>query len=524
MAEQLDVGRAEPELDKESIQSGSGSCVFNQSEESSGGHVSALVKTASPEPTCVKMAKQSEPELDKEPIQSVSGSCVFDQSEESSGGHVSALVETASPEPISFESMDFVGSFPEEVTDMILSLLSSNDLEKCSSVSQLWSSTIKRFQKRQISRLKSNWENGKYSVHCFPISNEFSYLKVFGVVDELASNYPYDQCPYFFAYATEKGVRQPIYFSVVQIDAELRKTINHFQYTGFDHINELCIMGGSIIWISFDKSLAALHYYNALLAPNTEMKTIDRWNTDHIIGRSISPKMDRNYIAVSNNKRYVKAWCIHTLELKFEQKYHAFYSQHISLFDGCLVISNSFDAEPNSVIEIHNLKRNNGSTLKYTLSVDGGVESLHSNRHFIYLIFKCGYKFIQVISKQSYSIIFSHKYDSFFPREIQRAHDDYIVVKEVFKHKYRILNLVTGKWSDIPYNAVKLWTVFDNIAVIRNLSDKALQVFDWERNTQLLTLAIPDQISDEYVVASVTEMRIVIVDTSSNQVVVFKFG
>ncbi|XP_039293543.1 uncharacterized protein LOC111058178 isoform X4 [Nilaparvata lugens] len=65
------------------------------------------------------MAAKSEVGLDKEP-QSGSGS---------SGDHALG----ASPEPITLESMDFVGSFPEEVTYMILSHLSANSLENCSS-------------------------------------------------------------------------------------------------------------------------------------------------------------------------------------------------------------------------------------------------------------------------------------------------------------------------------------------------------------------------------------------------------
>ncbi|XP_039293539.1 uncharacterized protein LOC111058178 isoform X1 [Nilaparvata lugens] len=466
------------------------------------------------------MAAKSEVGLDKEP-QSGSGS---------SGDHALG----ASPEPITLESMDFVGFFPEEVTDMILSLLSANDREKCSSVSQLWSSTIKRFQQGQISRLKYNWENGRYSVHCFPISDEFSYLYVFGV-EEIASNYSYDQCPYFSAYATKNGVRRPIYFSVVHIDAELRKTTNHCQYTGFfGRVKEVCVWGGSIIWTCAHESLGALHYYNATLTPDTEMKTIDEWNfsNPYDIWNTISLKMDRNFIAVSNNQQYVKAWCKHTLELKLEQKCRDGALQQISLFDGCLVISNTFKTEPYSVIEIHNLKSNsnNGSTLEHTFTVDGKVQNLHSNKHFIVLdIILCS-KTIQVFNKQSYSIIYSYDYDSISCCRFQSAHDDYIVVLNDDKYP-RILNPATRKWSDIPSYAlwtvdhlIKLWTVFDNIAVIRNLSDKTLQVFDWERNTQLLTLVIPEQISDKYVVASVTEMRIVIVDTFSNQVVVFKFG
>ncbi|XP_039293451.1 uncharacterized protein LOC111059640 isoform X2 [Nilaparvata lugens] len=132
-----------------------------------------------------KKAEQSnvgraEPQLDKEPIRGC-GCCGFDQSGESSGDHGTPLGNTGSPEPITLESMDFVGSFPEEVTDMILSLLSANDLENCSSVSQLWSSTIKRFQQQQISRLKYNWENGKYSVHCFPISEEFTTVYTYKI-------------------------------------------------------------------------------------------------------------------------------------------------------------------------------------------------------------------------------------------------------------------------------------------------------------------------------------------------------
>ncbi|XP_039293459.1 uncharacterized protein LOC111047758 isoform X5 [Nilaparvata lugens] len=492
MAEQLDVGRAEPELDKESIQSGSGSCVFNQSEESSGGHVSALVKTAS-------------------------------------------------PEPLTLELMDFVGSFPEEVTDMILTLLSANDLENCSSVSQLWSSTIKRFQLQQISRLKYNWENGKYSVHCFPISNEISYSYVLGV-DELASNYRYDQCPYFFAYGTEDGFLCRPIFSVVHIDAELRKKCsNNFQSAGFfcrvDEVDEVCIMGGSIMWTSVNESSGALYYYNALLEPDTEMKTIDRWNfsNPNDIWKPIFLKMDSNYIVFSYKKRYVKAWCKHTLELKFEQKCRDDALQQISLFDGCLVISYTFKAESTSVIEIHNLKSdsNNGSTLKHTFTVDGQVVSLYSNRHFIFLSFKFEYKFIQVFSKQSFSQIYSYNYVSPFHIahykthrcRIESVHANYIVVNDGPKcERYRILNLVTKKMFYIPSYAEKLWPVFDNIAVIHNCFDKSLQVFDWERNTQLLTLAIPKQISDKYVVVGVTGLRIIILDTSSNQVVVFKFG
>ncbi|XP_039293542.1 uncharacterized protein LOC111058178 isoform X3 [Nilaparvata lugens] len=455
------------------------------------------------------MAAKSEVGLDKEP-QSGSGS---------SGDHALG----ASPEPITLPSMDFVGFFPEEVTDMILSLLSSNDLENCSSVSQLWSSTIKRFQQVQISRLKYNWDNGKYSVHCFPMSDELLYAHCQNV-QVLPSNYSYDQFLHYPAFMLKKGTLGPFYFSVVRIDADLRKTINLCQYSGFlGCIKQVWVMGESVIWLSVNESVGALHYYNASLSPNTEMKTIDRWN--YFNRNCISLKMDGNYIAVSNNNRYVKAWCKQTLELKLEQRCRDNALQQISLFDGSLVISNAISSEPTSVIEIHNMKSdsNNRSTLKHTFTVDGQVQSLLLNRHFIFLNIIVDNKFTQQVrNKQSYSIIYSCMYNSPVPHEIQSAYDDYIVV--LSDDKYRILNLVTRKRSYIPSDTKKLWTVFDNIAVIRNRSDKLLQVYDWERNTQLLTLAIPEQISDKYVVASVTESRIVIVDTSSNQVVVFKFG
>ncbi|XP_039293447.1 uncharacterized protein LOC111059640 isoform X1 [Nilaparvata lugens] len=330
-----------------------------------------------------------------------------------------------------------------------------------------------------------------------------------------------------------KKASNQFHFSIVGIDAELGMTFNIFQYPIFPgSIKKVWVMGDSLIWFTESEyeSVASLHYYNASLVPNTEKRTIYKCAFSH---RITSLRMDRNYIAIADDNGYVKVWCKHTLELKFEQN-HAFYSQHISLFDGCLVISKPeiglhvyHKIYPTaSVIQIHNLKSdpNHCSTLKHTFSVDGQVQSLDSNSHFIFLIFE--HKLIQVISKQSYSIIYSHKYDSFLTREIQRAHDDYIVVKEVSNdQRYRILNLVTRQWSDIiPSCAKKLWTVFDNIAVISNWSDKTLHVFDWKRNTQLLTLAIPEQISRRYIVMSVTELRIVIVDFYSNQVVVFKFG
>ncbi|XP_039293541.1 uncharacterized protein LOC111058178 isoform X2 [Nilaparvata lugens] len=458
------------------------------------------------------MAAKSEVGLDKEP-QSGSGS---------SGDHALG----ASPEPITLETMDFVASFPEELTDMILSHLTASDLEYCSGVSQIWSKAIKIFKQRQYARLKYNWENGIYSVHRLSISDDFECAQV-PTIELLPSNFNHDQCLYYPVFMAKKGTQSPLHFCVIRIDAELRKTIDFlFEICPPYYIENVCVMGGCLIWL---ESFGTVKYYNATLGSNSKVETFEKDN--HAIPNDSSLTTDRDHIVVSNYRtNYLKVWCKQSHKPILESKCNKSSVQKISLCNGCLIISNSFKAGIKSAIEIHNLTNDANNTLKHTFTLACRVQNLHSNERFIFLNIEMHHNYIQVHDKQSYAIVYSHKYDSSKPCTIHYAYDDFIFVKEFLKNSYRILTLASGEWLTVSSLTKRLYTVFENISVNCPPFDNTLHVLDWKRDAELFTLAIPEpnkcdfSFSSTHDVVSVSEFRIVVFDLLSDKFIVYKFG
>ncbi|XP_039293352.1 uncharacterized protein LOC111053455 [Nilaparvata lugens] len=445
--------------------------------------------------------------------------------------------------------MDVVASFPEEVTDMVFSHLQATDLEYCCGVSQLWRRTIERFKQRQRARLKYNWQHGKYSVNCSPISiglniqiglrfkeYEFEVVPV---------NDPCDQVFPVYMYFKDPGCSGAEVLSIINIDSNSRIKLHQLPRTSSE-MSVVIVVGDSIAWL---EPSAVLKHYNAELASNgSKVETFgkhDDSRTDEDfegVEKYKSLTMDRNHIAVVSNDRFVKVWCKKSHKKIITKRC---VQPKISLSDGCLIIASYIGERlEKSVkiycteIEIHNLQHDANNTLLHTFNLDGIVESTHSKERFIFIVFSLHNHKIQVRDKKNFTVIYSYDYNL----SLKNVFDDYIVVKGLTKgeqvfsefgipygwrhdYYYKILTLASGEWStEIPSRDKNLFTVFENIAVVRSVSDKSLYVLDWKRFTKLYTLRIPEHVSDDFEVINVTEWRIIVFDSESNQFIIFKFG
>ncbi|XP_039280992.1 uncharacterized protein LOC111055519 isoform X1 [Nilaparvata lugens] len=433
--------------------------------------------------------------------------------------HDAALEVT---EAFNLESMDFVAIFPLELTYLILSYLSSDDLKYCDRVSQLWSRTIHNFiQSRDLIervRLKHNWQQGKYSVHWLHIPMQKLLVSCWRT-----TLIPSNDNVFYYPLVGRLDYEQNLCgLYLFRLDAALRMATKLVFMTSTPYlIWKVCVLRDCLVWIYGNQ----LMYYDGETHRTIEHELHDNSDGDLFI------RMDSHHIVAWTEWGYLKVWCKRTTDLlELERNEAGLYYHLCSFHDGCLVIFTCGDLDNIhygkisniSKLEIHNLRNDKPDRLQYRIYVDGKADYLASNERYIILIIICpitSYRLIQVRDIENRAVI-KYTYPYFIRFELYNICDDYIILREDCS-EFVILTLATGEQTRIVSTSTILKTLFENIAV--NLkADKTLQVLDWRDQIELHRLPSPKGKADWVVDAN--EYMVVTYDKDANTFVVFKYG